>query len=122
MTMRRSRAALLLVPIVVVLLLAIILALVAQVYVAAAIGQIVAGRVEMSPYLGYAVGALIWAVLIVLASVVHGALAALLYFAAWFLALGALTLDINNRRRAEAVIVQPPAAPAAVSAPAPPPA
>lgn len=103
-------------PIVVVVLLIIILALVAQVYVAAAIGQVFAGRVEMSPYLAYAAGALIWAAVFVLASVVQGALAALLYFAAWFLALGALTLHIMNRRRAEAVVVEQ--APVAVAPPA----
>lgn len=108
-------------PIVVVILLIIIVALVAQVYVAGAIGQAIAGRVELSPYLAYAAGALIWAAVFVLASVVQGALAALLYFAAWFLALGGLTLHTINRRRAEAVVVEPAPATVAPAATAPPP-
>jgi cytoskeletal protein CcmA (bactofilin family) len=109
-------------PIVVVCLLIIILALIAQVYVAAGIGQAIAGRVELSSYLAYAVGALIWAAVFVLASVVHPALGALLYFAAWFLALGALTLHILNRRRAEAIVVPQPVAPAQPAPAEPPPA
>jgi hypothetical protein len=45
---------------------------------------------------------LIWAVLLALATFVHGALGALLYFIAWFLALGALALHLMRRRRLEA--------------------
>ena len=90
------------VPIVVLVLVAIVVALVAQVYVAAGIGQVIASRADLSPWLAYAAGALIWAVLLALATFVHGALGALLYFIAWFLALGALALHLMRRRRLEA--------------------
>ncbi|MDP9244927.1 MAG: polymer-forming cytoskeletal protein [Chloroflexota bacterium] len=92
-------------PIVVVILLAIIIALVAQVYVAAGIGQAIASRADLSPWLAYAAGALVWALLLGLATLVHGALGALLYFIAWFLALGALALHHIRRRRVEAAEV-----------------
>ncbi|MDQ2935534.1 MAG: hypothetical protein M3R49_11275 [Chloroflexota bacterium] len=90
-------------PIIVVVLLTIVVALVAQVYVAAGIGQAIASRADLSAWLAYPIGALIWALLLSLATFVHGALGALLYFIAWFLALGALALHVMRRRRAEAV-------------------
>jgi cytoskeletal protein CcmA (bactofilin family) len=89
-------------PIIVLVLLIIVVALVAQVYVAAGIGQAIASRADLSPWLAYAAGALVWALLLSLATFVHGALGALLYFIAWFLALGALALHVIRRRRAEA--------------------
>ncbi|MDQ2935096.1 MAG: hypothetical protein M3R49_09005 [Chloroflexota bacterium] len=89
-------------PIIVLVLLIIVVALVAQVYVAAGIGQAIASRADLSPWLTYAAGALVWALLLSLATFVHGALGALLYFIAWFLALGALALHVMRRRRAEA--------------------
>ena len=94
-------------PIIVLILLIILVALVAQVYVAEGIGQAIASRAEMSPWLAYAAGALVWAVLLGAASFVHGALGALLYFIAWFLALGALAFHVQQRRRAEAAEVVP---------------
>ena len=94
-------------PIIVLILIAIVVALLAQVYVAEGIGQVIASRADLSPWLAYAAGALIWAVLLGLASFIHGALGALLYFIAWFLALGALALHVMQRRRAEAVPVAP---------------
>ncbi len=94
-------------PIIVLILLVIVVALVAQVYVAEGIGQAIASRADMSPWLAYAAGALVWAVLLGLASFVHGALGALLYFTAWFLALGALGFHVMRRRRAEAAEVAP---------------
>lgn len=89
-------------PIIVLVLLIIVVALVAQVYVATGIGQAIASRANLSPWLAYAAGALVWALLLSLATFVHGALGALLYFIAWFLALGALALHLIRRRRAEA--------------------
>ena len=104
-------------PIIVLVLVAIVVALVAQVYVAEGIGQAIASRADLSPWLAYAAGALVWAVLLGLASFLHGALGALLYFIAWFLALGALAFHIMQRRRAEAAQVAPVAV---VDAPPPP--
>jgi len=105
-------------PIIVLVLLIIVVALVAQVYVATGIGQAIASRANLSPWLAYAAGALVWALLLSLATFVHGALGALLYFIAWFLALGALALHLIRRRRAEGADLADMAVP---EAPPPPP-
>jgi cytoskeletal protein CcmA (bactofilin family) len=108
-------------PIIVLVLLIIVVALVAQVYVSAAIGQAIASRADLSPWLAYAAGALVWALLLSLATFVHGALGALLYFIAWFLALGALAFHVMRRRRAEAVEAAQVAHVPSADAPPPPP-
>jgi cytoskeletal protein CcmA (bactofilin family) len=108
-------------PIIVLVLLAIVVALVAQVYVAAGIGQTIASRADLSSWLAYAAGALVWALLLGVATFVHAALGALLYFIAWFLALGALALHLMRRRRAEAAEVADTTPVAVAEPPVPPP-
>ena len=86
-------------PAVVVLLLIGILTLVSQVPVAMAIGSFAWRRGDPSPYLAYAAGAAIWAVVIFLVGLLNGGLGFLVYLAAWITALGAITLYALRTRR-----------------------
>jgi cytoskeletal protein CcmA (bactofilin family) len=115
---------------IVVLLAVILLALVAHVYVAMAIGDLIGGFVSprpavatrgpagetyvdesaaapsaASPWLLYAVGALIWSGLLALAGLVSGGLLVILYLLGWVLGIGALALYHWSRRRVEGQVV-----------------
>jgi cytoskeletal protein CcmA (bactofilin family) len=100
------------VPLVIVVLLIVILLFVSQVYVAMAIGRAL-GRLDLvgSPWLVYALGALVWAGVLTLLGWLVGPLGGLVFFIGWILGLGAITVDTIERRRLETTPV--PAEPAA---------
>jgi cytoskeletal protein CcmA (bactofilin family) len=90
------------IPLVLVVLAIIVLIFVSQVYVAMAIGGAIARRgVTTSPWLAYALGALVWAAILTLLGWLVGFLGGLLFLIGWILGLGALTLDTIERRRGE---------------------
>jgi cytoskeletal protein CcmA (bactofilin family) len=92
------------IPFLIVLLAIIGLIFVSQVFVAMAIGG-VAGRynVTTSPWLAYAIGAAVWAALLVLLGALVGFLGGLTFVIGWMLGLGALVLSTLEQRRRDPV-------------------
>jgi hypothetical protein len=90
------------VPLVIVVLLIVVFIFVSQVYVAMAIGRAL-GRLDLvgSPWLVYALGALVWAGVLTLLGWLVGSLGGLVFFIGWILGLGALAVDTIERRRLE---------------------
>ena len=105
-----------------VILLIAVVAMVASVPLAMAIGTLIIR--DGSPYLAFAVGAVIWAAVLTLAGVVSGALGFLVYLFAWIVGLGAFVLYAWRTRTEPYVAAWPPsrwtAPPAAPMAPPPP--
>jgi len=93
------------VPLVIVVLAIVALIFVSQVYVAMAIGGAIARfGVTTSPWLAYAIGALVWAALLTLLGWLVGFLGGLVFVIGWILGLGALALDTIERRRLDASV------------------
>jgi cytoskeletal protein CcmA (bactofilin family) len=87
-------------PLFLMVLAIIILVFVSQVFVAMAIGDAV-GRLGFAtaPPLAYAIGALVWALVLTLVGWLLPPLGALVFFGGWILGLGAFALDTLDRRR-----------------------
>jgi cytoskeletal protein CcmA (bactofilin family) len=102
---------------IVTLLLLIVLIFVSQVFVAMGIGAWL-GRlgVTWSPWLTYAAGATIWALVLMILGLVPGPLAGLLFVIGWMAGLGALALHQFHARRGEQPPTAPPHEPASATA------
>jgi cytoskeletal protein CcmA (bactofilin family) len=88
------------VPVIITVLAIVIFLFVSQVYVAMAIGDAVGGLgYTTAPLLAYAIGALVWALVLTLLGWLLPALGALVFLAGWILGLGAFALDTLDRRR-----------------------
>ncbi|CAN5620863.1 hypothetical protein BH23CHL10_BH23CHL10_12530 [soil metagenome] len=93
------------IPLVIVVLAIVALIFVSQVYVAMAIGGAISQLgVTTSPWLAYAIGALVWAAVLTLLGWVVGFLGGLVFVIGWILGLGALALDTIERRRLNASV------------------
>lgn len=93
------------IPLVIVVLAIVALIFVSQVYVAMAIGGAISQLgVTTSPWLAYAIGALVWAAVLTLLGWVVGFLGGLVFVIGWILGLGALALDTIERRRLDASV------------------
>lgn len=82
-------------------LLMVLVALVAQVYVALGIGEVVGRAAHLPPRLTYAVGAIIVAALLTVAGSLHGIAFVFAYLFLWILGLGSFLLYQARRREAE---------------------
>ena len=98
-------------PLALVVLAIVAALLLAQVWVAMAIGSWLASRTsQLRPWLAYAVGALLWVLLLSVLSFISGVLGGILFFVAWILGLGAIALYVVDTRRRETLsVTQPPA-------------
>jgi len=89
-----------LVPFALVLLALIAAVLLAQVWVSMAIGGRLAARTAAtSPWLAYALGAVLWVLLLTVLGYIAGALGGFVFLAGWILGLGAVTLHLIEARR-----------------------
>jgi cytoskeletal protein CcmA (bactofilin family) len=97
-------------PIILVVLALIAIIALAQVWVAMAIGDVIAARTSrLSVWLSYAIGAAVWALVLTVLGFIAGVLGGVAFLLGWIVGLGALTLYVVDVRRREA----PPAPPAA---------
>jgi cytoskeletal protein CcmA (bactofilin family) len=100
---------------IVLLVLALLAAIVlAQVWVAMAIGDLIATRTgPLSVWLSYAIGALVWALVLTALGYLAGVLGGVAFLLGWIVGLGALALYVVDMRRREAAPAVPePAGPA----------
>jgi len=104
-------------------LLAILAALLlSQVWVAMAIGGWLGSRTsELSQWLAYAIGAVVWVLLLAVLGFISGALGGLAFLAGWILGLGAVTLYVIDARRRDRLTPTAPTYPTYAAPPPPPP-
>jgi cytoskeletal protein CcmA (bactofilin family) len=96
-------------PLALVVLAIIAVILLAQVWVAMAIGSLIATRSSsLSPWLAYALGAVIWVAVLTVVSFIAGALGGVLFLLAWIVGIGALTLYVLDLRRRDSLVDQHP--------------